>query len=79
MYESLLFALILIFLNIIIIVKPMPLLGLTIGLFTILLCILFYISDATLPMNNPTPWFTLLLLLIASINLYSQSVDIRKK
>lgn len=78
MYESLLFALILIFLNIIITIKPMPLLGLTIGLFTILIGILSFIPDTTLPVNSPTPYFTLLILLIASINLYSQSVDIRK-
>ena len=78
MYESLLFALILIFLNIIITIKPMPLLGLVIGLFTILVGILFFVSDTTLPVNSPSPYFTLLVLLIASVNLYSQSVDIRK-
>jgi hypothetical protein len=78
MYESLMFAIILLFFNFILMVKPMPILGIFIGLFTILICLISFLSDSTLPINYPTPYFTLLILMFSAINLYSQSVDIRK-
>lgn len=78
MYESLIFAIILMFFNFILIVKPIPILGLLIGLFTIFLGVISFIPDSTLPLNSPTPYFTLLVLLFACVNLYSQSVDVRK-
>jgi uncharacterized membrane protein YczE len=78
MYESLLFALILIFLNLILTFKPMPLLGLLTGLFTILIGVTYFISDTTLPINTPTPYFTIFIILFGVVNLYSQSVDIRR-
>jgi hypothetical protein len=78
MFETLIVILVLIFLNIIVTIKPMPILGLVIGLFTIVISLTYFITDSTLPLNSPTPYFTLFILLISCVNLYSQSVDIRK-
>lgn len=78
MYESLIFALILIFLNLILTYKPMPILGLVVGLITFSVGVGYFINDTTLPFNSPNPIFSIFVMLMILPNFYTQYIDIKK-
>ena len=79
MFETLLFALILIFLNLILIFKRVPLLGLFVGGFTLLISLRYFINDTTLPVNTVNaPFFTIFVCGFAGLQLIAQAIEIRK-
>lgn len=78
MFETLIFALLLIMLNIIFGIKPHPIFGIVISLLTFFVSVTYFISDTTLPLNSPNPIFTIIICLIAGTSLICQWYDYKK-
>lgn len=78
MLETLIFALILIMLNILFGVKPHPIFGVVISFLTFFISVTYFITDATLPVNSPNPIFTIFICIIAGANLICQWYDYKK-
>lgn len=79
MYESLIFALLLIMLNIIFGIKPHPIFGGIVAFMTFFISVTYFVTDTTLPLNTPNPMFTIFVLIIAGANAVCQIKDYRKK
>lgn len=79
MYETLVFGMFLIILNLILILKRIPLFGFTLGLFTLIIVATSFVSDTTLPVNTPTPYFALLIALVSGFDIIAQFLDFNKK
>lgn len=78
MFETLIFAILIIALNILFAIKPHPIMGIGISFLTFFLCVFYFISDTTLPMNTPNPIFTIFMLFIAGFNSVCQWYDYKK-
>lgn len=78
MYENLIVALFLIMLNIIFGIRPHPIFGLMISFITFLIGVTYFVTDTTLPMNNPNPIFTIVILIIAGGCAVCQIKDYQK-
>lgn len=78
MFESLIFALVLIMLNILFGVKPHPIFGVVISLLTFFISVTYFVTDATLPLNSPNPIFTIVICIIAGTSLICQWYDYKK-
>lgn len=79
MYESLLIALVLIFINLMFIFKRIPVIGFIIGIITISFSIVVFLTDSSLLLfDSVTPYVTILVMLIASIQMLSSAVDFQR-
>lgn len=61
MLETLIFAVLLLFINLILIYKPIPILAFPVMLFTLYLYVTQFLGDSSLPMQ---PYFTIFLCLV---------------
>ena len=75
MLETLIFAVLLLFVNLILIYKPIPILAFPVELFTLYLYATQFLGDSTLPMQ---PYFTLFLILINISGLIVNALDIKR-
>lgn len=78
MLESLIFAIILIVLNILFAIKPHPIMGIVVSILTFFIGVTYFITDETLPLNSPNPIFTIFVLIIAGSCLICQWYDFKK-
>ena len=78
MLETLVFALILIMLNIIFAIKPHPIMGVVVSILTFFISVTYFVTDTDLPLNNPNPIFTIFVCIIAGSCLLCQWYDYKK-
>jgi len=78
MFETLIFAIILIMLNVFFGIKPHPIFGVIINTLTFYVGVTYFVADTTLPLNSPNPVFTIVLLLIAGASFICQIYDYQK-
>lgn len=78
MTETLIIALLLIFLNIIFGIKPHPIFGVVVSILTFFVSMFYFVTDSTLPLNSPNPIFTIVVCLIAGSCLLCQLYDFKK-
>lgn len=78
MFESFIFALILIMLNIVFAFKPNPIMGVTVNLLTFFIGVSYLVTDTTLPLNSPNPIFTIFVLIVAGASMICQWYDYKK-
>lgn len=76
--ETLIFALILIVLNILFSIKPHPIMGLVVSFLTFFISVTYFVTDTTLPLNSPNPMFTIFVCIIAGSSLICQWYDYKK-
>ena len=74
MLETLIFALILLIVNLLLIYRPVPILAFPVELFTLYLYATQFLGDSTLPMQ---PFFTFFLILINVCGLIVNAFDVR--
>lgn len=75
MMETLIFAIILLFLNLILIYRPIPIASFVIGMFSIYIYATQMLTDSTLPVN---PFFTVFLILVSTIGIIINALSMRK-
>ena len=76
MFETLIFALILLIVNLLLIYRPIPILAFPVELFTLYLYTTQFLTDSSLPMQ---PFFTLFLMLINVSGLIVNALHLREK
>ena len=74
MLETLIFAVLLLFINFILIYKPVPILAFPVMLFTLYLYVTQFLGDSSLPMQ---PYFTIFLCLVNVSGLIVNAMDMR--
>ena len=76
MFETLIFALLLLIVNLILIFRPLPVLAFPVELFTLYLYTTQFLGDSTLPMQ---PYFTMFLILINVSGLVTNALSLKEK
>ena len=76
MFETLIFALLLLIVNLILIFRPMPVLAFPVEIFTLYLYTTQLLGDSSLPMQ---PYFTLFLILINVSGLVTNALSIKER
>jgi len=74
MIETLIFAIILLVLNVVLTYKPIPIMGFPLGIFSLFIYITVFLNDASLPVQ---PFFTMFLMLLAVTQLLANAFEFR--
>jgi len=74
--ESFIVAVLLLFINLIFVIRPLPLLAIPIGIFTVYMVSQVFMSDITLPVQ---PFFSFFLLMIASICVLANGLSLKER
>jgi len=76
MLETLIFAVLLLFINLILIYKPIPVLAFPVGIFTLYIYATQFLTDSTLPAQ---PYFTVFLILVNVSGLVVNALSLKER